>query len=208
MKRALLLGDYKYACYHPLTGIDDVLRSIFDGLFEITVEEDYGNLTIGRLKAYDMVISYADNWKTKGTKSAAAALVSYVIGGGNLLAIHNGLILTNTFETNLLLGARFTGHPPQCLLDYVPTNVDHAVSERFEAFKTTEEPYMFDFDIFTKKDVLVEIKYANKLIPAVWCHEYGWGRVVCITPGHQPESFHRPLRKIIYRAGLWFLDRI
>ncbi|MBE5759903.1 MAG: ThuA domain-containing protein [Clostridiales bacterium] len=207
MKKALLLGD-RVAKYHPVNGIDDVLRSIYDGVFDITLEEDYGNLTLGQLKQYDLVISYVDAWSKKGTKAAAAALVTYVADGGNLIAIHNGLIMGSTYELALLLGGKFTGHPAQVLIDYFKTDVDHAITERMEDFKTTEEPYMFDFDDFTEKEVLVEAKYGGSRMPAVWAHKYGWGRVVCVTPGHQVESFHRPIRKILYKAGLWCIDRI
>ncbi len=208
MKKALLLGD-RVAPYHPVTGVDEVLKGIYDGVFDITLEEDYGNLTLERLKQYDMVISYCDRWREKGTKTAAAALVSYVADGGNLLALHNGLVMgSSSYELALLLGARFLGHPSQVLIDYSKTDVDHQISERFEDFKTTEESYMFDFDDFTKKQVLVESRYAKSTIPAVWCHKYGWGKVVCVVPGHQTESFHGPVKKILYKAGLWFIDRI
>ena len=207
MKKALLLGD-RTANYHPVNGIDDLLRSIYDGVFDITLEEDYGNITLEQLKQYHMVISYVDRWREKGTKKAAAALVSYVADGGNLLAIHNGLIMGSTYELSLLLGGKFTGHPAQVLIDYFKTGEDHAITERFEDFKTTEEPYMFDFDDFSEKKVLVEAKYGQSRMPAVWCHKYGWGKVVCVTPGHQAESFHSPIRKLLYKAGLWFIDRI
>ncbi|MBQ6239481.1 MAG: ThuA domain-containing protein [Firmicutes bacterium] len=208
MRQALLLGD-TVAPYHPVGGVMKVLQRVYDGVFDITLEEDYGNLTLDRLKSYDMVISYIDNWGVKGSRKAVAALVSYVADGGNLLALHNGMVMTrDCHEFALLLGARFLGHPSQVLIDYSRTDVDHPISERFEDFKTTEESYQFDFDDFTEKQVLVQSRYAKSSVPAVWCHRYGWGKVVCVVPGHQVESFHGPVRKILYKAGLWFIDRI
>ena len=208
MRKALLLGD-RVAPYHPVGGIYEVLKRIYDGVFDITLDENYGELTLDVLKQYDMVISYMDGWGEKGTKQAAAALVAYVADGGSLLVLHNGLVAAgSSHELALLYGARFLWHPSQVLIDYYKTDVDHQISERFEEFRTTEEAYMFDFDDFTRKQVLVEYRYANSRIPAVWCHRYGWGKVVCVVSGHQTESLHAPVRKILYRAGLWFLDRI
>ena len=61
MRKALLLGD-RVAPYHPVGGIYEVLKRIYDGVFDITLEENYGELTLDGLEEYDMVISYTDRW--------------------------------------------------------------------------------------------------------------------------------------------------
>lgn len=208
MKKALLLGDLSSARYHSLAGVDDVIASIYDGLFRVDPTEDYAALTLDQLKEYDMVVSYADNWDGRASAQSTAALMTYVAGGGRVLGLHCGLIARERFELTLLFGARFAGHPSQALLDFEVAPDAHTISRDTEPFKLTEEPYRFDFDVFTPRCVLMSYAYAEERYPAAWCHPYGMGRVVCVAPGHSLESFYPPIRRLLYRAGLWLTDKL
>jgi len=207
MKKALLLGDYRQARYHPLYGVDDVLRRVYDGAFEMCPFEDYGRLSLGQLKQYDLVINYADDWDGRGSRASAAALVTYVADGGSYLALHGGLVTKSSDELCLMTGARFAGHPSQILMD-LRKGEAHAVNEWFEPFKITEEPYRFEFDVFSRRRVVLEYNYARAWYPAAWCHPYLLGKVFCAAPGHSPESFAPQYRKLLYKAGLWLSDRL
>lgn len=207
MKRALLLGDVQ-ARWHPLSGVLAPLNRALDGAFTLEAEHEYGDLTLDRLRAYDLVINYADDWDGRGTKSAAAALVAYVADGGSYIALHGGLATPRCDELSLMAGARFLGHPAQVLMDFRPGSDPHPVTQWAQPFKVTEEPYRFEFDVFYRGQVLLEYRYGYAWYPAAWCHTYLLGKVFCLVPGHSAESFIAPVRRVLYQAGLWLTDRL
>lgn len=208
MRRALLLGDTLPDEAHSIGMLMHVLEHVFDGLFSVETEEHYGALTSERLHTFDLVINYAELWDQKGTKEAAGSLVAYVADGGNYLAVHNGLRSGGMFELDCLTGARFLGWKEPCFLEYCKSEAKHPVTAWFEPFHLTEDPMEIMLDPILAPQVLLEIPYGSLTLPAAWCHRYGWGKVLCMMPGHTMESFSPFLAKFLYRTGLWFLDRI
>lgn len=202
------MGDDLPESAHSIHMMKHVLDDVWDGLFVIDTEENYGALTVEQLHAYDLVVNYAEFWDRKGTKNAAGSLVSYVADGGSYLAVHNGLCNGDQFELDCLIGARFLESGEPCFMEFRKTELEHPVTAYFQAFHAAEEPMFVLLDPLSASEVLVEIPYAAAKLPAVWCRRYGWGKVFCVSPGHQAETFLPFLSKIIYRAGLWFLNRI
>jgi len=204
VKKAILIGDYEIARLHPLAGIDDALREVFKDVFEIYTanEKVYPNLNYNSLTQYDLIIFMSEKWSITASKELVASLVTYVVNGGCLLAIHHGLIVNNTYELNLLFASRYKGHAPYCELDYLPTESDCSLAEGIAPITAYDEPYMFDMDVFKKTNVIMEMVYGNYKYPAIWFHYWGKGKVACMAPGHSAESirvFAAPLRNI----GIW-----
>lgn len=206
MKRALLLGGAVPGSVCSAGTMKQVLEGIWDGLFAIDIEEDYSGLTEARLHGFDLVVHCGRAWE--GNKAAAGNLAAYTACGGNYLAIHRGLFHGELFELDCLAGARILGEGHPCLLEFMPAEKSHPITSSFAPFSVTEEPLFPMLDPLLSPQVLMEISYAAVKIPAAWCHTYGWGKVVCVTPGRQAESFLPFLSKLIYRSGLWFLNRI
>ena len=91
MLRALLLGDHSETATHSVEQMSRVLSDLYDGMFQVETQTQYGALTAKTLTNFDLVINYAAKWAENGTRQAAGALTAYVADGGNYLALHAGL---------------------------------------------------------------------------------------------------------------------
>ena len=199
-RKAILFGDIN-ARYHPAAGVRDELKALFIDEMVIDFYEDYEKLDADVLKNYDLCISYFEFGNDKLTKKHADALSAYVLKGGGLLVLHNGISMQSNYEMIQLLGGKFTGHPDYKELPTMQFKVkakEHEIMKGIEDFVIRDEQYMFDFDPYTKKTILFEYLYEDKLWPAAWTHQYGLGKVVYLCPGHNTEGFKNPIyRKVI-----------
>jgi type 1 glutamine amidotransferase len=205
-KRILVLGDNKDAPYHPLHGVDEQLNIILGCDYTLEFCDDYVSLDINTMKSYSLIISYVDCWNKALPVSFAADLATYVINGGSLLVIHNGISIQIRYELAQLMGAKFLNHPERCNLSYTDFNKDHPIMEEVTPFELFEEPYQFEFDPFTEKEILFYYHFDNRKIPAAWTQEYGNGRVVYLSPGHDTTIFHHEsYRRIIQNSATWLI---
>lgn len=85
--KALLIGDYIEAPYHPLGAVEERLREILEAEWQVTATDDYDSLQYENISAYQLCISYADRWDHPITSSQTAGLISYVAGGGGAVGI-------------------------------------------------------------------------------------------------------------------------
>jgi len=202
MKKALLIGNYKQAQWHPLSGVDDEIKRILTD-FTIDVTEEYQSMKLSEMQAYDLVINYADTLSEHGSPEFAGALLGYVANGGALLAIHNGILADDFPELLQLMGASFIEHPPIEPLKYVKS-CDHPIVDMIDSFTINEEPYMFKMDNLANVAVIMEYIYKDKKHPAVWVRAYGNGRVCYFQPGHTSETFvDESVCLLLKRAAMW-----
>jgi uncharacterized protein len=202
--KALVVGDYSKAQYHPLTGVDKELMDIFNDKIQIECTEDYERFQIESLKDFDLCVSYTDCWGEKLTQEQVGGILSFVSNGGGLLVIHNGISLQSNYEFAQLVGAKFTGHPPYTKLNVEACKNNHVILEGISDFEIEDEPYRYDFNNFSEKTVLIEYKQDGVVYPAGWAIQYGLGRIVYLMPGHDTVSFKNEMyRKLILRSGMW-----
>lgn len=202
--KALVVGDYSKAQYHPLTDVDKELMGIFDGNIQLQCTEDYERFQMESLKEFDLCISYTDCWGEKLTQAQVGGILSFVSNGGGLLVIHNGISLQSNFEFAQLVGAKFTGHPPYTKLKVECCKNNHVILEGIDDFEIEDEPYRYDFNNFSEKTVLVEYNQDGVVYPAGWAIQYGMGRIVYLMPGHDTASFkNETYRKLVLRSGMW-----
>lgn len=202
-KKAILIGDNALAEWHPLK---EPAREFIQILpeFDIMQTEDYDQFKEENLKLYDLCIAFTDRWKEKLTGEQTAGLLSYVAHGGGLLMVHNGIAIQTRYELALLAGGKFTSHPEQTVLTYKPASASHAIMEGIESFSVKEEPYQFTMDNLIETTILLQYEFEGEQRPAAWAHDYGLGRVVYLSPGHNIETFLDPMyRKLVCRSGLW-----
>ncbi|NLK86746.1 MAG: ThuA domain-containing protein [Clostridiaceae bacterium] len=200
MKKAIILGNYTNVSYHPLKGPDKELKEILK-TFETELTEDYDRFRETSLRSFDLCVSYTED---RLSDEQVAGLCSYVLNGGGLLAIHNGISVNARYEAAHLIGGRFSSHPDQKVLTYKPVGTGHAILEGIESFSMQEEPYQFDIDNLIETTVLLEYESEGRQWPAAWAHSYGLGRVVYLSPGHIADSFMDPVyRKLILQSALW-----
>ncbi len=199
-KKAIVIGNYTNVAYHPLKGPDKELAEILVD-FKTEFTEDYDRFKSSSLSSYDLCVSYTED---RLGDEQAAGLLTYVLNGGGLLAIHTGIAVQARYEAAHLIGARFKSHPDQKVLTYKPTAADHIITEGVGSFAIMEEPYQFDLDNLIETTTLLEYESEGRQWPAAWAHKYGLGKVVYLSPGHQAASFREPeYRKLILRGALW-----
>lgn len=93
-KKILVIGNYKDAMYHPLTGVDEELRRIFSDM-DLVCTDNTGMLPELENERYDGMISYLDIWNGALSEKEAEAVLNFVDCGGALLLIHNGISIQN-----------------------------------------------------------------------------------------------------------------
>ncbi|NLK09270.1 MAG: ThuA domain-containing protein [Firmicutes bacterium] len=201
--RGILFGDYNSEI-HPVNGIDQEIINIFQGDIDITCIEGYDRLTRSDLAGLELVICYADRWQEKTSSKLVDAILSYVSGGGALLAIHNGIQMAVDFELAQMLGGKFVGHPPYQDLEYTFANPKHPIIQGMEPWTMGEEPYQFTFTQLHEKDIFLEYVFEGKKWPAGWTIDYGLGKIVYLAPGHDLSSFKHPsFRELLLRSSHW-----
>ncbi len=205
-KRILILGDNLDAPYHPLHGVDEQFKIILGYDYTLEFSDEYLNIDIDTMNSFSMILSYIDCWNKALNVGFSAALTTYVTNGGSLLIIHNGISIQSKYELAQLLGAKFLNHPERCNLTYTDFNQEHPIMKGTASFELFEEPYQFEFDPFTEKEILFYYTYENKKIPAAWAHEYGKGRVVYLSPGHEAIIFgDESYSRIIKNSASWLI---
>ncbi len=202
--KALLIGDYTAAPYHPLGAVEEQLRQVLEEEWQVTATEDYDYLQMDNLSAYQLCISYADRWDHPITSSQTAGLISHVARGGGLLVLHNGISLQARPEAAQLIGARFTDHPAYQELEFQVENSTHSMMRGITSFTMKEEPYRFDIDAFSDHEVLLTYRHEGQDWPAAWVRQYGLGRIAYLMPGHHLDSFlHAEYAKLVRNGACW-----
>lgn len=202
--RALLIGDVTNPPWHPLGPAQEKLETILGEHFAIDATEDYDRLATLDRSEHPLLISYTDCWDRALTPEQAAGVVRFVAGGGGLLAVHTGISLQQSYELLQVLGGKFVEHPPYQTLHYFKKAEDHPILEGVDNFTVDEEPYMYEFDPYTPRNVFLEYEFEGRRIPAGWEHRYGLGRVVYVQPGHHAPSFDPPaVRRLLLNAAFW-----
>lgn len=113
-------------------------------------------------------------------------IVRYVEAGGALLAWHAGLAYQNDGAYRRMLRGWFLHHPEQKTVTYRPAESDHPLS-RTEGFAFKDEHYFVHCEEAETNVFLISESEDGRSI-AGWSHEYGQGRVCCLTPAHTLEG--------------------
>ncbi|NOU91749.1 ThuA domain-containing protein [Paenibacillus sp. LMG 31456] len=206
--KMLLVGDGEAAMYHPLEPVSLELEAILKDEFELISTEDYQAFAELESSEYKVCISYTDCWKRDLTSGQTAGLLKFVAGGGSLIVLHSGISIQRSYELLQMVGAKFTHHPKYQSLNYYGASEGHPLLTNVEDFTVDEEPYMFEFDPFTKKTVFLEFEYEGERYPAGWEQDYGLGKVIYLQPGHNATSF-RPeaYRQLVLNSARWAAAR-
>lgn len=205
--KALLLGGYDKVPYHPLTEVDEHLKTILAPTFHITIATKNEVLN-SELSGYDLIISYVDIWDNTLTDSETAGLIQFVASGGGLLVIHNGICLAARHEMKGLMGASFTGHPAAEVLSFQLSETN-AITEGIEPFSVHEEPYEYAFCNHMNPRVFMNYEYHGEIKPSGWTVKFGLGKVAYVHPGHEVSVFKcDSYRQILSRCALWCVNEL
>jgi len=202
--RILVIGNYKDAMYHPLTGVDECLKNMFPEKVLLCTDDTKQLLTL-KEDHIAGVISYLDIWDSAIADEEAAALQSFVEQGGALLLLHNGISIQNQDALRIMMGAKFLTHPTMEEITFTP--MPHTITEGCTAFSLPEEPYQFEM-VTDDKEIILEYIYRKERYVAGWSKQVGDGRLVFLTPGHTADIFDCPeYIQLIQNSLEWCLHR-
>lgn len=201
-QKILILGDEEKAPYHPLSRVLPGIRNALSEMGQIDACTEYSNLKIEQLNQYTGIISYLDNYKQ--LEGFDDILAEYIIQGGKVLALHNGIITLERSRLEQAYGGNFITHPPYCLLEYHVENKKKNQWNCGKLFCMEEEPYMVQrFD--EKSEVFMRFKYKETLYDAGWYREYYKGRVVYLAPGHDERTAQQDVFQKVLRGCMSYL---
>lgn len=189
VKNILILGDKTNVRWHNVKELNDLIYGLKELDYQITVSEDYEDITKAELKYYDICINYMDNWEDRGNLIAQEELVSYLLDGGRMLTIHNGIIVKGAAKLLDIHGAEFTGHEEYTTLTYLKAEGNHPIMEGFKDFDITEEPYEFHMRNTIPMNIFLNYRYKDRLYPAGWSVTPGQGKLVYLSFGHNAKTF-------------------
>lgn len=174
----------------------ETLVDLFDDLFQVHT----ASVCPETLSDFDVMICTDTSWVNN---ASAVDVFMFVLNGGGLICIAGGTDMRRSHEMCNVIGARMKEHNAMTHLVFTPTYGNNTGSDQ-ETFELVEMPYRYQFDPYTKREILLTYQYGKLAFPAMWWHSFGAGRVVCLTAGqcsHNLASF--PLKRLLYRSALW-----
>ena len=138
-----------------------------------------------------------------------AAIARHVAGGGGLLGIHTASICFDDWPgwRDVLGGAWQWGKSFHPLLGPVSArlNVEHFLTRGLPDFTLIDEVYS-ELQLAPGIDIAgwASAGASSDFQPAIWTYQYGAGRVVYDSLGHDSASLQHPVhRRLLQRAALW-----
>lgn len=192
--KILVLGDEERACYHPLGRVKKGIEEALGNLGKIEFCTDYNKWTPQELRRFPVLISYIDDYKQ--LQGFDDILVEYILKGGYVIALHNGIITPKGSRLEGVYGGRFVTHPPYCELEYI-------VDEKFlgnekKKMILEEEPYMIH-RIGKDLEEFLWFIYKNKKYVAGWFRRVGKGKILYLAPGHDERTVGNcQFQKLLY----------
>lgn len=199
--KILVLGDEKNAPFHPLSRIKNGIESALSDIGEIEFCTNYKEKNISQLMEYPIIISYLDNYKE--LNGFDDILSEYVIKGGKILALHNGIITPENSKLEQIYGGKFTTHPAYCLLNYQVSDEENWITEK--AFSLGEEPYMIE-SADEQRRIFLWYSYHGRKYEAGWYKKAGEGEILYLALGHDERTaansyFQSLLKECVMRWG-------
>lgn len=149
---------------------------------------------------------------SKIEKEEAENLANAVRGGVGLAGHHGGMsdAFRNSVVYQFMVGGQWVAHPGD-IIDYTVdvTKPDDPIMAGIKpSFPYTSEQYYMHVDPMI--EVLATTTFSGEhapwiegaVVPVVWKHRYGQGRVFHMTLGHQAKEFENPNMATIMRRGL------
>ncbi len=185
--------------------IRDHLENTLKNYFVIYSEDPNSIKSIGKNCDVIIIHSMLFDWDKKVVKS----LLKIVEKGTPLLAIHGA---TAAFRDEShpkyfeMLGGNFDGHPPYDGFNVYVKNKQHPVMDGITDFYVEDEMYAHkNFD--PNNIVLLEGTMDGETKPLAWVKNYGKGKVLYLSIGHDHATNRNPIFLKILENGLhWALD--
>jgi len=190
----IIRDDYN----HPKEVIDPVMEKVFDKEQWEVVLTDRARDLIETAASVDLALFFT-NGRPAGesniTVDEQQQIVQMVSSGMGIMFIHAGLVLIepdSPFYVELNSG-RFVEHSPHHVevTNNPVTSFKHPIIEGIEPFVALDEHYYCQVDT-TKTDVILFSTSQHVTAAGGWAHKVDAGKVVALTPGHNPEALGHP----------------
>lgn len=207
-KKALaLVGDFYHGADYIQAGFEAIADEVKADIEFVTdpdsVEwdrlDDYGVFILVKSAAIDP--EKPGIWMDKKYENA---IVGYVKNGGSIFVLHSGLPgYQKAKDYRCMVKGHFLHHPEEHQrITVKPVSQYFGLTDGISAFEIVDEQYFVDCD---EKDTHVfleaESEQFGKCV-AGWAHEFGKGRICCVTPGHTLEVLSQPMMQKTMINGL------
>jgi type 1 glutamine amidotransferase len=193
-----VLGDY----YHSHDMASEALGKALASMNSRAVLEDIGadrlpaaleeNPALVILDKINRLNPDGANAKDWMTPELEKRIVDYVGSGGSFIAWHAGLAgYPKDGPFIRMLGGSFITHPQENRITRYASAEPLLITDKPYAFEVPDEHYFVECDT-ARTNVFLVSESADGRCEAGWAHEYGRGRVLCITPTHRLEGFSNP----------------
>lgn len=198
MKKILtILGDFYHSHDLAYTAIEKAVADLQQSVGTAIEVIDSSVENLGEIlkQKYDLIVLYKENrinpadeavynWMTPELEQQ---ITRYIKDGSSLLAWHSGLASYegNELFTEMLRGY-FEYHPSERQVKYTGVSNNTGIAPK-ETFEVLDEHYIVKAGP-VENSVFLTSESTEGKVEAGWAHEYGSGRVCCLTPAHRAEG--------------------
>ncbi|OPX44351.1 trehalose utilization [Ruminiclostridium hungatei] len=204
MKKKILavLGDFYHSHDLALTAMQETVGKLEKNF---GIQAELADTGVEDLKArltpeIDLIVLYKENrinpddeniayWMTPELEEQ---ITQYVSGGGSIFAWHSGIV---SYEKNQrfndMLRGYFLSHPIEREVRYSAADSNTGIAPA-SSFTVMDEHYLVNVNPL-ENSVFLAAESAEGKSVAGWAHEYGRGRVCCLTPTHRSEGMENEI---------------
>jgi uncharacterized protein len=212
-KRALIVWG-GWAGHEPEQGAQIVAKMLREADFEVSIETSTAAFADPAIHDLDLIVPIY-TMATIG-KEELGNLCRAIAGGIGLGGYHGGMCdaFRQATEYQFMCGGQWVAHPGN-IIDYRVdvSRPDDPIMAGIESFDYRSEQYYMHVD--PAIEVLATTTFSGAhawwiegvVMPVVWKHRYGKGRVFYSSLGHVAAEFAVPEMRTILRRGLLWAAR-
>jgi type 1 glutamine amidotransferase len=179
--------------------------------FDVAISTDKEVFASPKLSDYDVLVLNFGFWdEPEPSDKAKAGLISYVKGGGNIVALHFACSsFQNWKEYGDMLGRVWVkgvgGHGPYGAFTVKIKDTNHPVMKGLKDFTTEDELYAkLSGDAEIQVLATADSEWSGKTEPIVFAKPFGKGRVLQNVLGHGLDSKKNPAyQQLLRRSVEW-----
>lgn len=207
MREALIVWG-GWSGHEPEQGAGIVRDMLEEDGFKVYVENTTEAFADPSIKDLSLIVPIVTMSKIE--KEEVSNLTAAVRGGVGLGGFHGGMsdAFRKSVDYQFMVGGQWVAHPGD-IVDYrVDIAKQDPITEGIESFPYHSEQYFMHID--PSIEVLATTTFSGAhapwiegiVMPVVWKHRYGQGRVFHSTLGHVSKEFEVPEMRTMLRRGL------
>lgn len=193
----LICGDY----WHAPACADYIIHQLCRELdYSLTTAMTHQEVPWNDFAEFDAIVLYKEGRYSHHDSDARwlsleqeQQLVNFTRDGGTFIGLHSGVCSYAVGgPMREMMRGHFVHHPPELTYKVLPKQ-GHPFCQGIEPFELFDEMYVTDVvaeqtDVFLESEALEH----GRLISG-WTHQYGAGRFIGLTPGHNVNVMTHPM---------------